>query len=190
MGTGLVEGTEVFGGCEVRRLLIGLIMAGLAVSLALRSGEAGCRHVQPYYAKQAAVFFTPAYVPQYYSVGLPLQMQAIKEQLKAELRAEQLQAPSQSQACPTPAQPQTLPLTTAPDKWALVRANCAGCHTTKTEAQEAVNMADLDALPCETKLKMAAAVLDGKMPPKKPLDPAVLGNLLGEIVGAETAHQP
>jgi cytochrome c553 len=166
------------------RILI-LLLAGSA--LALLPGDvapAGCRHVAVRHVQvQPLVAFTPAYPQHYYAVGAPYQYEAIKQQIKAELRAEQ----QQLQAAPTP---EALPLTTAPDKWALARASCVGCHMTNENAKAAIDMSDLSALTCEQKLACIAAVLDGKMPKGKKLDPQTLGNLLGEFSGAETAHTP
>jgi len=164
--------------------ILTILLAGAA--LALLPGDvspAGCRPVAfVHHQKQAAVVFAPVVAaPYYYSVGAPLQYAAMKEQIKAELRAEA----QQLQAAPTP---ETLPITAEADRWALVKGKCAGCHQTNENAKAAVDMGDLSSLSCETKLKMAAAVLDGKMPPKKQLDPSVIGNLLGEIVGAETVE--
>lgn len=160
--------------------IILLIVAGAALSLVPGDAPAGCHAVA--IKKQAVVAYTPVVTPYYYSVGTNLQLRAAieiaKEELRAEMRAEQQTAPER------------LPLTAEVDRWALVKANCAGCHSTNQAAMEHVDMSDLSALSCETKLAMAAAVLDSKMPPKKQLDPSVIGNLLGEIVGAETAHNP
>lgn len=163
--------------------ILTILLAGAA--LALLPGDvapAGCRHVAVHHQKQAAVVFAPQYGNGYlYQVGAPLQYRAMIEQAKAELRAE-AQA---LQAAPTP---ETLPITAEIDRWALVKKNCQSCHLTNESAEESVDMSSLADLSCETKLAMAAAILDSKMPPKKQLDPSVIGNLLGEIVGAETVE--
>jgi mono/diheme cytochrome c family protein len=168
--------------------ILTILLAGAA--LALLPGDvapAGCRHVAVHHQKQAAVVFAPQYAqPYYYSVGAPLQYAAMKEQIKAELRAEA----QQLQAAPTP---ETLPIT-APESHSIIKDKCIGCHGTNQKA--------MDALPAEQFLahltggeiedyqareRMMVRMLDGSMPPKGPLPGDVLGNALGQIVGAETA---
>lgn len=165
------------------------------------AGKAGCRAVVHHqHQQQAAVVFQPVYQqPYWYSVGQNYQIAAIvQETLKAQQLLQNQQQlnysapapPCPDGTCPTPQpQPQTLPLTAEPDQWALVKSNCAGCHSTNEKAMAHVDMTDLSLLTCEQKLACMAAVLDGKMPLKKTLDPQILGNLLGEFAGAESAHQ-
>jgi len=160
------------------------------------AGKAGCRAVIHHrHQQQAAVVFQPVYQqPYWYSVGANLQIQAIvqetiKQQLALQAQPQQIQSPCPDGTCPTP-QPQTLPLTAAPDRWALVRANCASCHTTNADAMAAIDMTDLSLLTCEQKLACMAAMLDNKMPKGKSIDPQTFANILGEFSGAETAHQP
>ena len=156
-----------------------LLVAGVALCLSPRHcADAGCHAVA--IKKQAVVAYTPVVAPYYWSVGANLQAQASEERI-ANLVIQKLQAQQQTA-------PERLPLTAEADRWALVKANCQGCHITDKEAIAAVDMSILDDLNCSTKLKMAAAVLDSKMPPKKQLDPTIIGNLLGEIVGAETVE--
>lgn len=144
---------------------------------------AGCHTVTV--RKPPVVAYTPVYQPYYYSVGQNLQLRAAIEIAKEELRAEMRASQQVSEAGP-----EQLPLTAEVDRWALVKANCAGCHTTNEAAKNHVDMTDLSALTCEQKLACIAAVLDGEMPKGKKLDPQSLGNLLGEFSGAQTAHQP
>ena len=158
-----------------------LLLAGVALCLSPRHcADAGCHAVA--IKKQAIVAYTPIVAPYYYAVGQNLQAAASEERI-ANLVIQKLQAQQQTA-------PQSLPLTAEVDRWSLVKANCAGCHTTNQTAMEAVDMTDLDALTCEQKLACIAAVLDGVMPKGKKLDPQSLGNLLGEFSGASTAHQP
>lgn len=157
-----------------------LLVAGVALCLSPRHcADAGCHAVA--IKKQAVVAYTPVVAPYYWSVGANLQTQASEERI-ANLVIQKLQAQQQTA-------PERLPLTAEVDNWALVKANCAGCHSTNEKAKEHVDMTDLSALTCEQKLACIAAVLDGKMPKGKKLDPQQLGNLLGEFSGAETAHQ-
>ena len=159
-----------------------LTIIAAVVALACLDGhsKAGCHAVA--IKKQAIVAYQPVYAPYVYQVGENLQLRAAieiaKEELRAEMRASQQTAPER------------LPLTAEVDRWQLVKANCAGCHTTNETAKQHIDMTDLAALTCEQKLACIAAVLDGKMPKGKKLDPQSLGNLLGEFSGAETAHQP
>lgn len=159
------------------------------------AGKAGCRAVVHHRHQQAAVVFQPVYQqPYWYSVGANLQIQAIvQETIKQQLQMQQTQQLTAPQCpdgtCPTP-QPQTLPLTAEPDQWALVKSNCAGCHSTNEKAMAHVDMTDLSLLTCEQKLACMAAMLDNKMPKGKSLDPQTFANILGEFSGAETAHQP
>lgn len=171
---------------------IPVLLAACLVLLPLPgAGKAGCRAVRVHHHahQQAAVVFQPVYQqPYWYQVGQSYQIAAIvQETLKAQ---QQLQAPQQAAPCPTCPAPQTEQLTVQPDRWALVKANCAGCHSTNEKAMAHVDMTDLSLLTCEQKLACIAAVLDGKMPLKKNIDPQVRANLLGELSGAETAHQP
>lgn len=169
-----------------------LLAAGVVLLPLPGSAPAGCRPVKHHHVhQQAAVVFQPTYPAYYYQVGQNLQLRAmVQQELQALLaqpqQPQQLTTPCTDGTCQTP---QTLPLTAAPDRWALVRANCVSCHETNADAKAAVDMSDLSSLTCETKLKMAAAILDGVMPPKKALDPNALGQLLGEIVGAETVEK-
>lgn len=171
----------------------------LAIGFALpplpgATARAGCRHVKVVAVQQQAVVaYQPAVQPYFWAVGSQLQEDAAAQRIANKVMAllaaqpQQLTAQCPDGTCPTP---QTLPLTAAPDRWALVKANCAGCHSTNEKAMAYVDMTDLSLLTCEQKLACMAAVLDGKMPLKKTLDPQILGNLLGEFAGAETAHQP
>lgn len=168
-----------------------LLLLGVAGSaLLLLPGDcadAGCRHVQVVQQQQlqAVVAYQANYAQPYlYSVGMPYQYAAIKEQIKAELRAEQ-----QAQQQTTPA-PQTLPLTAEVDRWQLVKANCQSCHVTNQAAKEHVDMTDLSTLSCEQKLACIAAMLDGRMPRGKQIDSQTFANILGEFSGAATAHSP
>ena len=164
-----------------------ILVAGVVFALLPRgAAPAGCRVVALSHHKQAAIVYQPAYAQPYlYQVGAEFRTAASEDRI-ANLVVQKLQA-QQLTAQPQQA-PQTLPLTAEVDRWALVKANCAGCHTTNEKAVAHIDMTDLAALTCEQKLAMAAAVLDGKMPPKKQLEPSVLGNLLGEIVGAQTVE--
>lgn len=164
-----------------------ILVAGVVFALLPRgAAPAGCRVVALSHHKQAAIVYQPSYAQPYlYQVGGDLRTAASEERI-ASLVFQKLQA-QQLQASATPT-PQTLPLTAEVDRWALVKATCVDCHTTKEAAKNHVDMSDLASLTCEQKLGMVRAVLDGKMPPKKQLDPSVLGNLLGEIVGAETVE--
>ena len=164
-----------------------ILVAGVVFALLPRgAAPAGCRVVALAHHKQAAIVYQPNYAQPYlYQVGGDLRAAASEERIAnlvfQKLQAQQLSAPAQQI-------PQTLPLTVEVDRWALVKATCVDCHTTKEAAVAYVDMNDLAALSCEQKIAMVRAVLDGKMPPKKQLDPTVLGNLLGEIVGAETVE--
>jgi hypothetical protein len=166
------------------RILI-LLLAGVGVTLLPGdSPRAGCRSVVAVHHKQAAVVFAPQYAqPYYYSVGAPLQYAAMKEQIKAELRAEA----QQLQAAPTP---DALPITAEVDRWSLTKKYCQSCHLTNENARAALDMSDFSAISCDQKLDAIAACLDGAMPKGKPLPPDVLGNLLGEWAGAKTVQIP
>lgn len=165
----------------MNRILL-FVVAVAALCLSPRHcADAGCRHIAVV-QKQAAVAYAPVQQPYYWAVGQSLQDDARAERI-ANLVIQKLQAQQQTA-------PETLPLTAEVDRWALVKANCQSCHTTNQKAMEAVDMTDLEALSCEQKLACIAAVLDGKMPKGKKLDPQTLGNLLGEFSGAETAHTP
>lgn len=169
-----------------------LLAACLALPPLPRVAQAGCRQVVRVHHKQAAVVFAPVYAqPYWYSVGQNYQIAAIvQETIKQQmsLQAQQLQSqPCPDGSCPTP---QSQQLTVAPDRWALVKANCAGCHSTNAKAMEHVDMTDLSLLTCEQKLACMAAMLDNKMPKGKQIDAQTLANILGEFAGAETAHQP
>lgn len=170
------------------RILI-LLVAGSALTLLPGdSVDAGCKSV--FVQKQAVVAYQPVYnSPYLYSVGTGLQLRAAievaKEELRAEMRAMQSNSPGNSESSP-----ERLPITAEVDRWRLVKANCQGCHTTNENASAAMDMSSLADLSCEDKLACIAAVLDGKMPKGKKLDPQSLGNLLGEFSGAETAHVP
>jgi len=184
---------------NLEKLFAVLLAAGVVLFPLPGNAPAGCRAVVHHgHQKQAAVVFQPVYQqPYWYSVGQNYQIAAIvQETLKAQQlmqNQQQLNYAAPANPCPDgtcPPQPQTLPLTAPePDRWALVKANCAGCHSVNQKAMEHVDMTDLSLLDCETKLKMAAAILDGTMPPKKSLDPNAIGQLLGEIVGAETVEK-
>ncbi len=165
-------------------VLISVIAVGCAtLSLPRRESQAGCRAVAV--RKELAVAYQPVYGQQlYYSVGLPLQYQALKEQIKAELRAEQLNHPAIPESSP-----ETLPLSVAEDKWALVRGHCVSCHTVKEEAKAALDMSDLDALTCEQKLACIREIVDGTMPKNKPLDGAAIGDLIGTFSGSDKVGQ-
>lgn len=178
---------------RIRSLLL-LSVASFALLPLTGSGRAGCRSVVAHHQQQLVVGYTPAYPAQSYYVGGQLQLQASEDRIAqkaAALVVQQLtaQALKAEQSPPVP-QPETLPLTAEVDRWALVKASCVGCHATNEKAREAMDMTDLSALTCEQKLACIAAVLDGRMPKSKKLDPQTLGNLLGEFAGAETAHQP
>lgn len=177
------------------RCLLLVIAAALALLPLSGAGQAGCRPIVSHHRQQQLVVgYTPVYQPQTYYVGQQLQLNAQEDRLAQktaklvmeQLRAQALQAPAEA----VPAEPERMPLTAEVDRWALVKKNCAGCHSTSEKAMAHVDMTDLALLDCETKLSMIAVVLDNKMPPKKPLDAATLGNLIGEISGAETVHQP
>lgn len=177
------------------RVLLLLLVAAIALLPLSGAGQAGCRPIVSHHRQELRVVgYTPVYQPQTYYVGQQLQLNAQEDRLAQktaklvmeQLRAQALQAPAQPEA----PQPETLPLTAEVDRWALVKSSCAGCHTNNEKAVEAMDMSDLSALTCEQKLACIAAVLDGRMPKSKKLDPQTLGNLLGEFAGAETAHQP
>lgn len=176
------------------RVLLLLLAAALALLPLSGSGQAGCRPIVSHHRQQLVVGYTPVYQPpQTYYVGQQLQMNAQEDRLAQktaklvleQLRAQALQAPAEQ----VPAEPERMPLTAEVDRWALVKKNCAGCHSTSEKAMASVDMTDLSALDCETKLAMIAACLDNKMPPKKPLAADALGQLLGEIAGAETVQK-
>lgn len=176
----------------MKRILTLLIAAGFAIPPLPGEARAGCRHVKVV-QQQAVVAYQPVAAPYYWAVGQQLQDDAHAQRIASkvlQLLAQQAQAPQQAAPCPTCPTPQSMPLTAAPDRWALVKANCAGCHSTNEKAMSHVDMTDLSLLTCEQKLACIAAVLDGKMPLKKEIDPQVRANLLGELSGAETAHQP
>lgn len=165
-----------------------LLAACLALPPLPRVAQAGCRQVVRVHHKQAAVVFAPVYAqPYWYSVGQNYQIAAIvQETIKQQmaLQAQQLQAqPCPDGSCPTP-QSQQL---TAPVPLSLMAKNCQGCHTTNEKAQAAFDMSDLAALTCEQKLAAIAAVVDGSMPKGKQLDAQTLGDLIGQLSGAETA---
>jgi mono/diheme cytochrome c family protein len=173
-----------------------LLLAGVGVTLLPGdSPRAGCRSVVAvHHQKQAAVVFAQQYAqPYYYSVGAPLQYAAMKEQIKAELRAEAQQLSAAERREAPPSAVETLPIT-APESHSIIKDKCIGCHGTNQKA--------MDALPAEQFLahltgseiedyqareRMMVRMLDGSMPPKGPLPGDVLGNALGQIVGAETA---
>lgn len=173
------------------RTILHLFLAiGAAIFPLPRGSHAGCRHVQ-FIHQQAAVVYQPVTQPYYWAVGSGLQEDAQAQRIAAKV-LQLLQAAPQAQqqtapcpTCQTPA-PQTLPLSVA-EPMSLMAQNCAGCHRTNEKANEAFNMDDLSALTCEQKLAAIAAVVDGRMPKAKQLDPATLGNLIGQLSGAETA---
>ncbi len=174
----------------MKRAFTILVAAGFVFTPLPRVSTAGCRHV--IVQKQAVVAYQPVTVPYYWSVGSQLQETAQAERIAAKVlqllqgQAQQLQAqPCPDGSCPTP---QTLPLTTAPDRWALTKQFCAGCHTTRDTAQEALSMADLSTLTCEQRITAVRKMIDGHMPPEGAKQPTAeqLGNLIGEWVNAET----
>lgn len=174
------------------RITAVLFAAGLVLLPLPGSAPAGCRAVVHHgHHQQAAVVFQSVYQqPYWYSVGANLQIQAIvQETIKQQLQMQQPQQLTAPQCpdgtCQTP-QPQTLPLT-APSPLSLMAKNCQGCHTTNEKAQAAFDMADLTALTCEQKLACIAAVVDGRMPKGKQLSAQDLGDLIGQLSGAETA---
>jgi len=180
------------------RILI-LLVAGSACALLPRTAvDAGCHavHVQ----KQAVVAYQPVYnSPYLYQVGTGLQLRAAievaKEELRAEMRAQQLTTSANNyQTSPNLPAPERLPLNAEVESHSIIKNTCIGCHGTNQKA--------IDALPAEKFLahltgdtledyqareRMMVRMLDGSMPPKGPLPGDVLGNALGQIVGAETA---
>lgn len=156
-----------------------LVASSVALSHLPRGARAGCNPVV--IRKQAIVSYQQFYTPfaYTYAVGQQLQVESQEERI-ANLVVQKLQAQQQQV-------PQTM-RQSPPDRWSLVRQNCVKCHTeTNEKAIAALYMGDLDALDWESRLAMIRMVLDGKMPKNKPLDPAVIGNLLGQIANAETA---
>ena len=174
----------------MKKLLHLFLAAGVAITPLPGVSRAGCRHVQV--VQQAAVVYQPVSQPYYWAVGQQYQEDAQAQRIAAKV-LQLLQAAPQVQqqtaacpTCPAPAEPQMLPLT-APDPMSLVAANCAGCHRSNEKAKEHLNMDDLTAFTCEQKLAMIAAVVDGRMPKGKQIDAQTLGDLIGQLSGAETA---
>lgn len=64
----------------------------------------------------------------------------------------------------------------------LVQQNCMGCHTKDGEAKESFDMTG--ELTPEMKLAAIAAVMTGKMPKSKTLDPQVRADIVAELSGA------
>ena len=184
---------------KLEKLFAVLLAAGVVLfPLPGSNAPAGCRAVVHHrHQQQAAVVFQPVYQqPYWYSVGQNYQIAAIvQETLKAQQllqNQQQLNYSAPSPQCPdgtcqTP-QPQTLPLT-APSPLSLMAKNCQGCHTTNEKAQAAFDMSDLATLTCEQKLAAIAATVDGRMPKGRQLSAQDLGDLIGQLSGAETAPQ-
>ncbi len=172
------------------KLLLLILSAALALLPLSGAGQAGCRSVAVHHGRQQLVVdYVQSYPPQTYYVGQQLQLNAQEDRLAQktaklvleQLRAQALQAPAEATQ-----QPERLPLT-AEDQFSLVRQFCTGCHGTNTKAAEAFDMSDLASLTCEQRVQMATSVLDGRMPKGKKIPPEVMGNLLGQILGADTA---
>jgi len=64
----------------------------------------------------------------------------------------------------------------------LLQQNCVGCHTTKADAKDHFDMSG--ELTADQKLKAIAAVMTGKMPKAKILDPQVRADIVAELSGA------
>lgn len=164
-----------------------LAVACLVLTPLQGSLDAGCHAVA--IQQQAVVAYQPIVAPLYYSVGHDLQTKASEERI-ANLVIQKLQSAQLNSQTSLDSSPQTLPLTAEVDRWQLVKANCAGCHTTNQAAMEHFNMTSLADLSCEQKLACIAAMLDGRMPKGKQIDSQTFANILGEFSGAATAHTP
>lgn len=165
------------------RIVTALLVAILAALLP-RGLQAGCQTVHVRHFRNQAIVVNQPYAQSYlYQVGAPLQIEASAEKT-ADLIWEKLTAKMQAGG---QADAVTMPLTVAGDRFSLVRANCVGCHTTNAKASEAFDMTSLETLTCEQRVQMATSVLDGRMPKGKKLAPNVMGDLLGQILGADTA---
>lgn len=166
----------------IRAMLI--LVSGVAIALLPGDSPAGCHAVA--IRKQAVVAYAPVQQPYYWAVAQNLQDDARAERI-ANLVIQKLQAQQQTA-------PERLPLTAEVDSHSIIKSRCIGCHGTKAEA--------IAVLPAEKFLehltggniedyqareKMVRRMLDGTMPPSGPLPGDVLGNALGQIVGAETA---
>lgn len=64
----------------------------------------------------------------------------------------------------------------------LLQQNCVACHTNKADAKAALDMSK--ELTSEQKLAAIAAVMTGKMPKAKALDPQVRADVVAELSGA------
>jgi mono/diheme cytochrome c family protein len=65
----------------------------------------------------------------------------------------------------------------------LLQKNCVGCHANNADAKEHFDLSGQ--LTSEQKLSAIAAVMKGKMPKNKPLDPQVRADLVAELSGVE-----
>jgi len=185
------------------KLLLLILSAALALLPLSGAGQAGCRSVAVHHAKQQLVVgYTPVYAPpQTYYVGQQLQLNAQEDRLAQktakivleQLRAQALQAPAEAVQ-----QPERLPLTAGDldtEGYSLLVKHCYRCHgKDEGKAAEAMSFADMltkmrgeDLQNYRTRERIAALVLDGKMPPGGGIPGQELGDLLGQIVRAETA---
>lgn len=166
------------------RTLLLVSAAALALLPLSGAGQAGCRPIVSHHQQQLVVGYVPTYQPQTYYVGQNLQVAAMEDRIAAavvaKLQAQQLQAP------PAPAAPQTLPLTAEVDRWALVKANCAGCHAANEKAMAAFDLSgDLETLTCEDRLAAIRELVSGTMPKGKKISPEALGDLIGVFSGSD-----
>ena len=164
-------------------------LALLACPPGVPPAQAGCRAVHGCRARIAVaspVVLRQVSLPYYYSVGAAVQEEALADRIALRVLARLEAAKA---VVPAGAMAQTQGTQAEGDGYSLVRQHCTKCHGgSNAKATAALNLAgDLTALSGDDRLRMAAAVLDGKMPPSGALESDAIGNLLGQLVGATTA---
>ncbi len=152
-----------------------LIVLAATLPLLGAPANADCRRVV---ATRSVVLLQQVQPAYYYSVGAAIQEEALAARIAERVKALLVQPAA---------------ATAAPQTHSLVRQNCAGCHggaAGNQAAKASFALPDsLDQLADEDRVRMTKAILEGKMPKGKTLDSAVIGNLLGQIVGAENAPE-
>lgn len=154
-----------------RLIIVGLILGLPALALAGHCPNVRARAV----VVQAVQYAQPAY----YQVGQDLQSDALAERVAAKVLAR-LEA---KLGTGTPPAPDTAPALS------LVVQNCAQCHSGATPKGDLDLTTGVDGMPCEQRLLAIKMLVNedesARMPKGHPLDPQVLGDLIGIFAGAK-----
>lgn len=168
------------------------VIIGMALTLYL-AGQAFGGHntcavqLQGQHAVYAQPLIALDYVapPSYYTVAAHLQEEALVARLAPAVAAAVIKQLGGKQQPEQPADaPEPIPGEHAQLNQSAVNQSCVKCHSGE-KPKAGIDLSNLSALDCETRLRAIRAVLNQSMPKGATLTPEGVGQVLGELAGEE-----